>query len=221
MVIAKWYLKGVVPSKGETSIATKVKLRNDPSGFYTIEEAYTVEEKLVKELVEKEPKEKKEDDEDEEDEEPEYREVKKLVKKNDLVITMESASLSDDEIAALFEKENSMVVEDKLVADTEDKKNALEEYIYELRGKLDDQYKDFATEAKYVAKYEELASLGNLIRGRYLANEEEKKQALRQKQEQAQAAAMAEKLAAARKGGEPEKKETKESDDADGDIKMD
>lgn len=246
-VIAKWYLKGVVPSKGETSIATKVKLRNDPSGFYTIEEAYTVEEKLVKELVEKEPKEKKEDDEDEEDEEPEYREVKKLVKKNDLVITMESASLSDDERAALFEKENSMVVEDKLVADTEDKKNALEEYIYELRGKLDDQYKDFAsdqekekltgmlmkaedwlydegddsTKAKYVAKYEELASLGNLIRGRYLANEEEKKQALRQKQEQAQAAAMAEKLAAARKGGEPEKKETKESDDADGDIKMD
>ncbi|EDK36488.1 hypothetical protein PGUG_00586 [Meyerozyma guilliermondii ATCC 6260] len=160
---------------------------------------------------------------------------------------MESASLSDDERAALFEKENSMVVEDKLVADTEDKKNALEEYIYELRGKLDDQYKDFAsdqekekltgmlmkaedwlydegddsTKAKYVAKYEELASLGNLIRGRYLANEEEKKQALRQKQEQAQAAAMAEKLAAARKGGEPEKKETKESDDADGDIKMD
>lgn len=242
LVVAKWHLTGVDVSKGETSIATKLKLRNDPSGFYTIEEAYTVEEKIVKELVEKEVKENEDEDEEAE---PEYREVKKWVKKNDLTITMESASLPEDVRAALFEKENSMVVEDKLVADTEDRKNALEEYIYELRGKLDDQYKDFAsdaekekltgmlakaedwlydegddsTKARYIAKYEELASLGNMIRGRYLAKEEEKKQALRQKQEQAQAAAMAEKLAAARKGGEPQKEAKK--DDEDGDIKMD
>jgi len=39
-----------------------------------------------------------------------------------------------------------MVMEDKLVADTEDRKNALEEYIYELRGKLDDLYSKFASE---------------------------------------------------------------------------
>ncbi|KAM9889270.1 hypothetical protein OXX79_012263, partial [Metschnikowia pulcherrima] len=64
-----------------------------------------------------------------------------------------------------------------------------------------------STKAKYIAKYEELASTGNLIKGRYLADQEEKKQALRQKQEASQMAAMAEKMAAAReasKGGSQE-----------------
>lgn len=230
-IVVKWSIKGVVPNQGDSSIPVKLKLRNDPSGFYTIESAYTVEEKLVKELVE--PKEGEEVDEDAE---PEYREVKKVVKKDDLIIEATSAALSEDVRNKFIENENKLVMEDKLVADTEDRKNALEEYIYELRGKLDDQYKDFAsdaekeklsgllmkaedwlyyegedsTKAKYIAKYEELASIGNIIRGRYLAKEEEKKQAIRQKQEAAQAAAMAEKLAAAReanKGGEEKPKE--------------
>ena len=39
-----------------------------------------------------------------------------------------------------------MFMEDKLVADTEDKKNELESYIYELRGKIDDQYAEFAND---------------------------------------------------------------------------
>ncbi|CAK7895404.1 heat shock protein homolog Sse1p [[Candida] anglica] len=223
-VVAKWELKGVVPSEGETSIACKLKLRNDPSGFYTIESAHTVEEQLVKELIEEEPKEEGKEDEEEEESEPKYREVKKLVKKNDLEIICTSAALPAEEREAFTEKENSLTMSDKLVADTEDRKNALEEYIYELRGKLDDQYKDFASDdeksrlteklakaedwlyddgydaskAKYIARYEELAMIGNIIRGRYLAKEEEKKQALRQKQESRAADAMAEKLAAAR-----------------------
>lgn len=233
-LIAKWTIKGVVPNSGESSIATKLKLRNDPSGFYTIESAYTVEEKIVKELVE--PKEG-----DDEDAEPEYKEVKKLVKKNDLVIEMESAALSETERQTLFEREAALVVADKLVADTEDRKNALEEYIYELRGKLDDQYAKFASDAekekltalllktedwlyddgydstkgKYIAKYEELASIGNLIKGRYQADQEEKKQAIRQKQEAAQMAAMAEKMKAARdasKGSEETETKGEEMD---------
>lgn len=237
-LIAKWTIKGVKPNEGETSIATKLKLRNDPSGFYTIESAYTTEEKIVKELVEKEPK---EGEEEEEESEPEYREVKKTVKKDDLIIEVQSAALTEEERAAFFEKENALVVADKLVADTEDRKNALEEYIYELRGKLEDQYKDFAsddekarlsemlmkaedwlyddgydsTKAKYIAKYEELAAIGNLIRGRYLAKEEEKKQAIRQKQEADQMAKMAEKMAAQReasKGSEGEKKDDKKEE---------
>lgn len=228
--IVKWTIKGVVPNEGESSIAVKLKLRNDPSGFYTIESAHTVEEKLVKELIE--PKEGEEVDEDAE---PQYQEVKKIVKKDDLTIIATSAALSDEVRNAFTEKENQLTMEDKLVADTEDRKNALEEYIYELRGKLDDQYKDFAsdeekakltdllakaedwlydagedsTKAKYIAKYEELAMTGNIIRGRYLAKEEEKKQAFRQKQEAKQAQAMAEKLAAAREAS----KTTEEKED--------
>ncbi|EGV65917.1 heat shock protein 70 [Yamadazyma tenuis ATCC 10573] len=215
--ICKWEIKGVNVSEGEKTIATKLKLRNDPSGFYTIESAHTFENKLVKELIEP-------SEEDSEDKEPEYREVKKSVKKDDLVIISHSSALTDAARNEVTEKENSMVMEDKLVAETEDRKNALEEYIYELRGKLEEQYKDFASEqekekltglllkaedwlyddgydsskAKYIAKYEELASIGNVIRGRYLAKEEEKKQAVREKQEAAQAAFIAEKLAAQR-----------------------
>ncbi|RCK56064.1 Heat shock SSE1 [Candida viswanathii] len=235
-LIGKWKISGVVPNQGESSIATKIKLRNDPSGFYTIESAYTVEEQLVKELIE--PKEGEEVDEDAE---PQYREVKKLVKKNDLTIESEGAALPDAKLQKYIEQEASMVMEDKLVFDTEEKKNQLEEYIYELRGKLDDQYKDFASEqekeklsqmllkaedwlydegedstkAKYIAKYEELASLGNIIRGRYLAKEQEKKEQYRQKQEAAQSAAMAEKMAAQREASK------KGGKDSEGDVEMD
>lgn len=232
--IGKWKISGVVPSEGESSIATKIKLRNDPSGFYTIESAYTVEEQIVKELVE--PAEGEEVDEDAE---PQYKEVKKLVKKNDLTIESVNAALPDAELQKFIEHEANMVMADKLVFDTEEKKNQLEEYIYELRGKLDDQYKDFASDAekeklsnllmktedwlydegedstkgKYIAKYEELASIGNVIRGRYLAKEQEKKEQYRQKQEASQAAAMAEKMAAQREA-------SKKGKDSEGDVEM-
>lgn len=255
-IVARWQLKDVVPSQGEPSIACKLRLRNDPSGFYTIESAHTVEEQLVKELVEKESKEenKKEGEEKnegaEKEEEPEYREVKKLVKKNDLSIVAFTSALTDPERDSFKEQEESMVAQDKLVAETEDRKNALEEYIYDLRGKLDDRYKDFAsdsekeklldmlakaedwlyeegfdsTRAKYIAKYEELASLGNLIRGRYLEKEEEKKQALRQKQENEKAAEMAEKMASQREQSKNnESKENPQKDDSkntDNDVEM-
>ena len=39
-----------------------------------------------------------------------------------------------------------MVMEDKLVADTDEKKNELEAYIYEMRNKIDEQYADLASE---------------------------------------------------------------------------
>lgn len=236
-LIARWSVLGVTLPEGAESVEAKLKLRNDPSGFYTIELAHTVEEKTVKELVEKE----------EEDAEPEYREVKKVVKREDLKVVISLAALPKATRQAYFEQENAMVVADKLVFDTEDRKNALEEYIYELRGKLEEQYAPFAsddekarlteklaaaeewlyddgydsTKAKYIAKYEDLAAIGNLIKGRYLAKEEEKRQAVRQKQEAAQMAAMAEKMAAANKG-KPEasdasdaKEEPKEAEEMD------
>ncbi|KAI5966372.1 SSE1 [Candida pseudojiufengensis] len=250
--IAKWTIGNVEPSSGESSIAVKLKLRNDPSGFYTIESAHTVEEQIVKELIE--PKEGETQDEDAE---PQYKEVKKLVKKNDCSIEVECAALSEPELQKYIEQESQMIMEDKLVADTEERKNQLEEYIYELRGKLEDQYKEFAskqevekltgllqkaedwlyedgyesTKAKYIAKYEELASIGNVIRGRYLAKEQEKKEQYRQKQEAAQAQAMAEKMAQARKddGNKDDKSKNNSNNknkknnkkDDEGDISMD
>ncbi|SCU91999.1 LAMI_0E08284g1_1 [Lachancea mirantina] len=235
--LAKWDITGVQLPKGQTSIPVKLKLRCDPSGLHTIESAYTVEDITVQEEIPKEA-------DAPEDAEPEYREVTKTVKKDTLNIVAHTFALSEKKLNECIEKENELAAQDKLVAETEDRKNALEEYIYTLRGKLDEEYASFASDeeksklkdmlakaedwlyedgfdsikAKYIAKYEELASLGNIIRGRYLAKEEEKRQALRAKQEASQMAEMAEKLAAQRKA-EAEKKE--EKPDAEGDIDLD
>lgn len=72
--------------------------------------------------------------------------VKKQVKKGELPVISFTASLDPEMKNILNERESEMVTQDKLVADTEDRKNALEEYIYETRGKLDDLYAPFATE---------------------------------------------------------------------------
>lgn len=218
VTIAKWNFTGVNVPEGQDSVPVKVKLRCDPSGLHIIESAYTLEEITVQEpvpLPEDAP----------EDAEPVFKEVTKTVKKDTLGMTVETFGLNPVELNNLIEKENELTNQDKLVAETEDRKNALEEYIYTLRAKLDDEYSDFAsdaekkklknalattedwlyddgedsTKAKYIAKYEELASLGNVIRGRYLAKEEEKRQALRANQESSKMSDIAEKLAAQRK----------------------
>ena len=77
---------------------------------------------------------------------PKTRKVKKQVRKGDLPLSAGTASLDQATKDSAAERENGMFMEDKLVADTEDKKNELESYIYELRGKIDDQYSDFASE---------------------------------------------------------------------------
>lgn len=80
------------------------------------------------------------------DDKPKTRKVKKQVRKGDLPIVSGTASLDTAAIAAAAEQENTMNMEDKLVADTEEKKNELETYIYEMRNKIDDQYADFASD---------------------------------------------------------------------------
>jgi hypothetical protein len=77
---------------------------------------------------------------------PATRKVKKQVRKADLPIVGGGLSLDVALKNAYKEKEAEMTMADKLVADTEDRKNALEEYIYDMRGKLDDIYADYASE---------------------------------------------------------------------------
>lgn len=81
-----------------------------------------------------------------EDAKPKTRKVKKQVRKGELPIVSATLSLETSTKDKLTEKEAAMVMEDKLVADTEEKKNELETYIYELRNKLDDQYAEFASD---------------------------------------------------------------------------
>jgi heat shock protein 4 len=79
-------------------------------------------------------------------EKPKVRKIRKQVRKGELPLSAGTASLDQASKDALAEKELQMMSEDKLVADTEDKKNELESFIYDLRGKIDDQYAEFANE---------------------------------------------------------------------------
>jgi len=95
---------------------------------------------------------------------PKTRKVKKQVRMGDLTISAGTASLDQAQKDAFAEKEGQMIAEDKLVADTEDKKNELESQIYAMRSKIEEPYSsngysDFASEdekAKVKAKAEEL-----------------------------------------------------------------
>jgi heat shock protein 4 len=74
------------------------------------------------------------------------RKVKKQVRKGDLPISSGTAQLEQSLKDAWQERENSMYMEDKLVAETDEKKNELEGTIYELRDKIDGVYAEFASE---------------------------------------------------------------------------
>jgi len=80
------------------------------------------------------------------DEKPKTRKVKKQVRKGELPLTAGTASLDQSAKEQAAEKENQMIMEDKLVSDTEDKKNELESFIYELRNNIDEKYADFAND---------------------------------------------------------------------------
>ncbi|ODQ65928.1 heat shock protein-like protein SSE1 [Nadsonia fulvescens var. elongata DSM 6958] len=215
--VGRWAVKGVKPLDNGEPIACKLKLRNDPSGFYTIEEAYTSEEVEFQEPIEDNSETK-----EGEEKEIQYRTVKKWVKRDDLTLVNTHNGLEESILTSYTEKEAQMTVEDKLVKDTEDRKNALEEYIYEIRAKIEEEYSSFASEAEkerlstmlmnaedwlydagedaskaqYIAKTEELQSLGNLIRGRYLSKVEEERQAKLAKHEAEQQRKLAEIMAA-------------------------
>ena len=77
---------------------------------------------------------------------PKTRKIKKQVRKGELPLSSGTSSLDQQTKDAAAEKEGAMFMEDKLVADTEDKKNELESYIYELRSKIDEQYSEFASD---------------------------------------------------------------------------
>ncbi|WDK11774.1 heat shock 70kda protein 4 [Colletotrichum graminicola] len=169
------------------------------------------------------------------------RKVKKQVRKGDLPIVSGTASLSDSARTSLLEKESAMVMEDKLVADTEEKKNELETFIYDLRNKLDDQYAEFAsdeektkikekleqtedwlydegddtTKAVYIAKIDEIRAMAGPIIQRHFDKVEEDRRLVQERVDAEKAAKRAEEEA--RKAAEAEKaSKDEEMTDADG-----
>jgi heat shock protein 4 len=124
---------------------------------------------------------------------------KRVVKKKEIPFVATNSSLDKSVVETLKEQENQMHAADKLVIDTEDRKNALEEYVYDTRGKLDDRLAPFvkadeksallaalseaeewlyteegedATKSAYVQRLDALKALGDPITFRYRETEE-------------------------------------------------
>jgi heat shock 70kDa protein 4 len=159
--IGRFSVKGVKADSKDDFMICKLKARLNLHGILNVESGYYVEDVEIEEPVPEEKEgEKKDVDAMETDTpngsvepKPKVRKIKKQVRKGELPLSSGTASLDQATKDNFAEKENAMFMEDKLVADTEDKKNELEAFIYELRGKIDDLYADFAsTEEKEKVK---------------------------------------------------------------------
>ncbi|RDW79749.1 putative heat shock protein Hsp88 [Coleophoma cylindrospora] len=174
---------------------------------------------------------------------PKMRKVKKQVRKGELPISAGTSSLDADAKNAAAEAEAAMIMEDKLVADTEEKKNELETYIYEMRNKIDDQYADFASEAEkeklkakleasedwlydegedatkaiYIAKMDEIRAVAGPIVQRYF-DKVEAERAAAQAAADAEAAKKREMAEAAKKAAMAQEAATKDEEMADADT---
>lgn len=187
--IAKFAAKSVPPDvKGDVS-AVKLKTRLNLHGIVSFEAAYVEEVEEREEAgamaVDGEP-------------EP-AKKIKRIVKKKDIPFVTGTTSLDPTLVEQYKEQENQMHSADKLVMDTEDRKNALEEYVYDMRSKLDTKYAAYvqapekekllaglqdaedwlyteegeeATKSAYVARLDALKVLGDPISTRYRETDE-------------------------------------------------
>lgn len=145
--IGKFTVKGVKADSKDDFMICKLKARLNLHGILNVESGYYVEDVEVEEPIpEDKDAEKKDADAMDTDEKPKTRKVKKQVRKGELPIVSGTSSLDDATKQTAAELEAAMIMEDKLVADTEEKKNELETYIYDMRNKIDDQYSNFASE---------------------------------------------------------------------------
>lgn len=223
--IGRFSVKAVKADSKDDFMICKLKARLNLHGILNVEQGYYVEDVEVEEPIPETDGEKKDSDAMETDgEKPKTRKVKKQVRKGDLPISAGTSSLDEPAKQSLSEQEAAMIMEDKLVADTEDKKNELETYIYDMRNKIDDVYAEFASEdektklkakletsedwlyedgedatkAVYISKMDEIRAVAGPIQQRYFDKIEEERAAQRATEE-AEAAKKREMAEAAKK----------------------
>ncbi|UPX10311.1 adenyl-nucleotide exchange factor sse1 [Ascochyta rabiei] len=218
--IGRFSVKGVKEDPKGDFMICKLKARLNIHGVLNVESGYYVEEVEVEEPIPEPEGEKKEGemDVDKEKEPPKMRKVKKQQRKGDLPLSAGTASLDDSTKSLQAERENAMIMEDKLVQDTENEKNNLESMIYELKDKIIDQYAEFASDdeksrltakleqiedwlyedgedaskAQYVSKKEDIRSIAGPIVQRYNDKLQEEESKKREKWEKEAAAKQAE-----------------------------
>ncbi|KAK5796204.1 hypothetical protein VI817_005489 [Penicillium citrinum] len=220
--IGRFSVKGVKADANDDFMICKLKARLNLHGILNVESGYYVEDMEVEEPVPEEGE--KEGDylqamDTNSDEQPKKtRKVKKQVRKGDLPINAGTGGIDEATKASLQERENAMYMEDKLVAETDEKKNELEASIYELRDKIDGVYSEFAsdeekeklrakltdiedwlyeegedtTKSVYVSKQEEIRFIVGPIIQRYQEKVEAEREAVRKAEEEAAAKKRAE-----------------------------
>ncbi|KAF2849798.1 heat shock protein Hsp88 [Plenodomus tracheiphilus IPT5] len=236
--IGRFSVKGVKEDPKGDFMICKLKARLNIHGVLNVESGYYVEETEVEEPIPEPPQDEKKEgdamdvDKDAPKEPPKMRKVKKQQRKGDLPLSAGTASLDEASKQTAAERENSMIMEDKLVADTENEKNNLESMIYELKDKILDVYADFASDeeksklnakleqieewlyddgddaskAQYVSKKEDIRSIAGPIIQRYNDKIEAERQAVMEKHQKEHAAKQAE-LERAKREAEAKKAE--------------
>jgi heat shock protein 4 len=228
--VGRFSVKGVQADANNDFMICKLKARLNLHGILNVESGYYVEDMEVEEPVPEEG-DAMETDKPEGEQPKKTRKVKKQVRKGDLPIAAGSPGIDQSVREAFTERENSMYMEDKLIAETDEKKNELEASIYELRDKIDGVYAEFASEEEkdklksklldtedwlyedgedttksvYVAKMDEIRFIAGPIVQRYKEKAEAERQAVLKAQEEEAAKKRAEQEAQ-RKAEEEAKK---------------
>ncbi|EAU39099.1 heat shock protein Hsp88 [Aspergillus terreus NIH2624] len=245
--VGRFSVKGVKADANDDFMICKLKARLNLHGILNLESGYYVEDMEVEEPVPEEG-DKKDGDAMDTDatngEQPKKtRKVKKQVRKGDLPISAGTSSIDQSVKEAFIERENAMYMEDKLIAETDEKKNELESTIYELRDKIDGVYSEFASEEEkdklrskltdmedwlyeegedttksiYVAKLDEIRFIAGPIIQRHREKLEAERQAILKAQEEEAAKKRAE-AEAAKKAAEEAAKES-QGEKADAEMK--
>lgn len=82
-----------------------------------------------------------------------------------LIVSSNNGSLPRKEVESKTEAEAQMHSSDKLVADTSDSKNALEEYLYDIRSKIEGSYEKFASEQEKAQLSKKISETENWLYG--------------------------------------------------------
>lgn len=85
---------------------------------------------------------------------------KKKVKKSNVPVSeLVYGGMAQEDVQKAVEKEFEMALQDRVMEETKDKKNAVEAYVYEMRNKLQDKYHDFVTQTEreeFITKLQEV-----------------------------------------------------------------
>lgn len=170
--IGTWHIKNIKPTPENEPSKVKIKVRLNLNGIFTVTSAVVVEKReMTQQELEEEEKQQQqqqpgnnmEAEQDKPDQAAQAKEPPaqegddkddgKGKKKNpvrlvDLPIEVSTYNLPQHELDIALEKECKMVAEDRQEKERIDARNALEEYVYDLRGKIsdEDQLANFITE---------------------------------------------------------------------------